>query len=91
MNLAERQKAMVELAAQVNAGRQPQFADHMRNPWAGEGNPSKDGYFVQAKRVTGKFNAGLWYRMTDRKGKFWEINGQTAMFIEHLTGSEVMP
>lgn len=69
-------------ALRVNAGRKPKFGDLMRNPWAGEGNPTRDGYFVRAKTVTGRFNPGLWYEFTDGNGKFWESSGKCAMFVE---------
>ncbi|MDE9566302.1 hypothetical protein KKI93_20220 [Xenorhabdus bovienii] len=82
--LHEREKERAADAVKINNGRKPQFGDHMRNPWAGEINPHRDGYFVRARRVTGKFNPGLWYQMTDKKGKFWEIDGQYAIFIDHL-------
>ncbi|WP_323870033.1 hypothetical protein [Xenorhabdus szentirmaii] len=80
----QHEKERAEEAVRINNGRKPEFGDYMRNPWAGEGNPHRDGYFVKSKRVTGKLNPGLWYQMTDKKGKFWEIDGQYAMFIDHL-------
>lgn len=80
--LAERQKDMEAAARAHNGNRKPQFGDSMRNPWAGEGNPYRDGYFVREKRVTGSFNPGLWYQMTDGQGAFWETNGKVAMFRE---------
>ncbi|OTA15016.1 hypothetical protein Xbed_03627 [Xenorhabdus beddingii] len=80
MSLEQRKKAAIT----INRGRKPVFGDHMRNPWAGESNPNRDGYFVRSRRVTGKLNPGLWYEMTDKRGRFWEIDGVYAIFIEHL-------
>lgn len=80
-----------EQAKKVNAGRTPKFGDKMRNPWASEQNPTRDGYFVRKKHVTGNFNAGLWYEMTDGDGKFWECQGDTMMFIDHLQAALSQP
>jgi hypothetical protein len=81
-DLKDRQQQAEAHALAVNAGRAPKFGDIMRNPWAGEGNPQRDGYFVRAKRTTGKLNPGLWYEMTDKNGKFWEVNGKCQFFID---------
>lgn len=91
MELQERQQAMKDMAKTVNAGRAPRFGDYLLNPWAGENNPNRKGYFVESKKVTGRLNPGLWYRLTDKNGKFWEINGECAMFVQHLRGDEVFP
>lgn len=77
--------AEVERAsAEINKGRKPKFGDRMRNPWAGEINPHRDGFFVKATRRTGKFNPGLWYQMTDGKGEFWESNGKSMFFLDAI-------
>lgn len=89
--LQERQREMRELAAKVNAGRKPEFGDLMMNPWASDGNPHRDGFFVRVTSKTGRVNPGIWYEMTDRKGSFWEVNGNTMMFCDNLTGDEVFP
>lgn len=91
VSLNQRIAAMKDMAIRINSGRKPAFGDRMRNPWAGERNPQRDGVFVSKRRATGRLNPGLWYKMTDTKGKFWEINGDSAMFIDHLKGDEVMP
>ncbi|WP_202926137.1 hypothetical protein [Photorhabdus laumondii] len=83
MILKQLEKELAAEAEKINNGRKPAFGDHMRNPWASKNNPHRDGYFVKARRATGKFNPGLWYQMTDKKGKFWEINGRYAVFIDH--------
>lgn len=83
-SLEDRQRDMVEKAKAVNAGREPKYGDIMHNPWAGEGNPRRNGFFVRSNRVTGRFNPGLWYELTNGKGDFWKINGDYAMFVDHL-------
>lgn len=80
--LPEMQRDLEAAAIKHNAGRKPKFGDSMRNPWASESNPQRDGYFVRSKRVTGRLNPGLWYEMTDGQGKFWEMNGTVALFRE---------
>jgi hypothetical protein len=91
MEPRDREKAMHELAKKINDGRKPEFGDPMRNPWAGESNPTRDAYFVKSKVVTGRMNPGLWYQMTDKKGKFWDSDGKSLVFIDHLMGDEVFP
>jgi len=81
-DLKDRQQWAEAHALAVNAGRAPKFGDLMRNPWASESNPQRDGYFVRAKRTTGKLNPGLWYEMTDKNGKFWEVNGKCQFFVD---------
>lgn len=89
--LQERQQAMRELAEKVNAGRKPEFGDLMMNPWAGDANPRHIANFVREIRKTGRVNPGLWYEMTDRNGNFWEVGGNTMIFLDHLAGDEVFP
>ncbi|EKN3575993.1 hypothetical protein O1F58_004001 [Yersinia enterocolitica] len=91
MELNDRIKAMHELAKKINDGRKPEFGDLMRNPWAGEGNPRRDAYFVKSKVTTGRMNHGIWYQMTDRKGNFWDSDAKSLIFIDHLKGDEVFP
>lgn len=71
-----------EEAERLNAGRNPQFGDKMRNLVAGEGNPRRDAYFVKQKTVTGRLNPGTWYTMTDRKGNFWDSCPKELIFID---------
>lgn len=82
LTLDQRRVELEAEAIRINAGRAPKFGDWMRNPWAGESNPQRDGMFVQSKRVTGKFNPGLWYEMTDGNGAFWSSNGKVLFFID---------
>lgn len=77
-DLQQREAAMREHAERVNAGRKPAFGDRMRNLWAGEENPIRDGIFVRAIR---RNHASL-YQMTNGKGKFWEVFTSGMVFIE---------
>ncbi len=81
--IRDKDQAMQAIARRVNAGRKPKFGDHMRNPWAGEGNPLRDGTFIAP--VSGKRPE---YQMTDCKGRLWRTSALTAMFIDHLKGDE---
>lgn len=49
------------------------FGDVVENGWASEDNPTRRGYFVRLGWRTGKMNAGRYWEITDRKGKFWEL------------------
>jgi len=69
-------------AKELRAGRKPQFGDKMRNLIAGESNPRRDAYFVKSYKVTGRFNPGTWYTMTDKKGAFWDSCPDGMIFIE---------
>jgi hypothetical protein len=82
LSLDERRHALGALARERNAKRTPKFGDMMRNPWASESNPQRDGYFVRSTRRTGRMNPGLWYQMTGRNGKFWEVDGSVQFFID---------
>lgn len=69
-------------ALRINAGRKPKFGDLMRNPWASDGNPQRDGYFVRERHQSGAFNPGHYYEFTDKRGKFWETRAKYAFFID---------
>ena len=49
------------------------FGDVIENGWAGDGNPTKYGYFIQTKQNTGRLNPGRYVVLTDGKGKVWEV------------------
>lgn len=50
------------------------FGDRYVNPWASDRNPTKVGYFVRWKyRSRGRTNPGKYMELTDKKGKFWEL------------------
>jgi len=80
--LRQREQEQEAESARINAGRKPKFGDRMRNPWAGEGNPQRDGYFVREGRRTGNLNPGRYYEFTDGNGKFWELRAQFPFFVD---------
>ena len=56
-----------------------QFGSYVTNVCAGEGNPTRHGYFVEHVRKSRKTVGGLpytehWAKCTDRKGKFWNTD-----------------
>ena len=53
---------------------EPEFGDTVRGNYASEYNPQRDGIYVETIVRNGirTLNTGTWYRLTDRKGKFWE-------------------
>ena len=52
----------------------PKFGDWLINTAASDDNPRKIGRFITTIRIKGKLNKGLWYKMTDGHGDFWESN-----------------
>lgn len=80
--LKQREAEFEAEALRINAGRKPKFGDLMRNPWASENNPQRDGYFVRERRQGGRFNPGHYYEFTDKCGKFWETQAKYAFFID---------
>lgn len=61
----------------------PRFASWIRNTEAGEDNPQRDGMFVRViRRTPAVMNPGLWFELTDGKGRFWQIRPAYAMQIE---------
>jgi hypothetical protein len=61
----------------------PSFGDVIENGYASEGNPTRRGFFVRAFKRTGRLNPGLTWEITDKLGKFWEV--QPAVIGERLT------
>lgn len=90
-NMRQRENAMHEIAAKINAGRKPKFGDLMRGLWASPTNPQRDGFFVKAIRTAGRVNPGLHYELTDGAGKFWAYGAKDVVFVDHLKGDEVFP
>ena len=80
-DLKQREQEHKANALRINAGRKPKFGDLMRNPWASERNPQRDGYFVRKRSQGGTFNPGEYYEFTDKNGKFWETEAKYAFFI----------
>lgn len=83
-DLKQRELALIEFAKIVNKGRRPQYGDRMRNPWAGDKNPTRDGVFVKSGYRAGMTNHGPWYQFTDCNGKFWETRTNCVIFIDHI-------
>lgn len=61
--------------------RNPKFGEWIRGIWASERNPQRDGMYVETKRRTGMVNPGVWYRLTDGRGKFWEYEAKDTLFL----------
>lgn len=61
--------------------RSPVFGEWMRGIWASESNPIRDGMYVETIRRTGRVNRGTFYRLTDGKGKFWEFDAKSTVFL----------
>lgn len=61
--------------------RAPKFGELMRGVWASKSNPQRDGMFVRTVRRTGRVNAGTWHELTDGKGKFWQYEAKSTVFL----------
>lgn len=61
----------------------PKFGDLVENGWASEENPTRRGYFVRAYTTTGRMNPGLHWQITDKRGKFWDL--QPRAIADRLT------
>lgn len=61
--------------------RKPQFGEWMRGVWASEGNPKRDGMYVETRVRNGRCNPGTWYRLTDGHGQFWEYEAKATVFL----------
>lgn len=59
----------------------PKFGDLLRNTAASERNPHRDAIFIRKVRTTGRMNRGLWYEMTDGKGKVWNMDPHYLVYI----------
>ena len=71
--------------------RVPKFGELMRGVWASKSNPQRDGMFVRTVRRTGRVNAGTWHELTDGKGKFWQYEAKSTVFLPPNAGHEAMP
>lgn len=57
--------------------KHPRFGQWVRGDFAAEGNPLRDGIFVEVvRRGHGRMNPGVWYRLTDGHGEFWEYDAK---------------
>jgi len=61
--------------------RAPVFGERIMGIWAGESNPHRIGRYVETKRRTGRLNPGVWYRLTDGRGGFWEYEASQTLFV----------
>lgn len=57
----------------------PTFGDQVEGIHAAAENPQKFGTFVEAIRRTGRFNKGVFYRVTDECGAFWEYPAESCI------------
>ena len=68
------------------------FGDPVTNVCAGEGNPTRLGYFVEYQRKNKQTAGGLpyaehWAKCTDKKGRFWNVDIKV-VFAGHLAMDE---
>lgn len=60
--------------------RKPKFGDPMYGIYAAEGNPIKYGLFVRVVNRTGRVNRGVYYELTNGKGRFWQYPKDAVAF-----------
>lgn len=58
----------------------PKFGDRMYGTFAAEGNPIKYGIFVRVVNRTGRVNRGVYYELTNGKGRFWQYPKDAVAF-----------
>ena len=61
--------------------RSPVFGEPIRGIWASSDNPIRDGFYVETVRRTGRLNPGVWYKLTDKHGKFWSFLASETVFL----------
>lgn len=61
--------------------RAPVFGEKIMGIWAGESNPQRWGRYVETIRRTGRLNPGVWYRLTDGHGSFWQYEASQTLFV----------
>lgn len=69
-----------------------EFGEPVTNVCAGDGNPTRQGYFVSLDVKSRKNGSGITHReytarLTDKKGKFWNV-GIKVIFPGHLSDEE---
>lgn len=52
----------------------PKLGAIVTNRLASTGNPTRTGYFIRAGRTTGRMNPGVWWEITDGRGRFWKLS-----------------
>jgi hypothetical protein len=82
---ARRDARMAEMIAATGFergdSRPPVFGEQIMGVWAGESNPQRVGKYVETRRRTGRLNPGVWYRLTDGRGSFWEYEASQTLFV----------
>jgi len=68
------------------ARKHPKFGQKVRGIYASVDNPYRDGYFVEVVRRTGRMNPGVWYRLTDAHGRFWEYKDDSVILLTDTLG-----
>jgi len=67
--------------------RRPKFGDKVIGIYASENNPLKEGIFVEEKRRIGRMNPGVFYRVTDGRGNFWEYQDKSTKIIQNTSAA----
>ncbi len=65
----------------------PKFGATVTNHFASEDNPTRVGIFVRSGRRNGRMNPGVWWELTDGRGKFWQVSPDA----HHLLRQEDFP
>lgn len=52
----------------------PKFGEPVENTYASLSNPTRVGLFVKSGRRTGRLNPGVYWTLTDGRGKFWDMS-----------------
>lgn len=63
------------------------FGQPVRNGYASEGNPIRDGLFVRWVHRTGRLNPGKYAELTDGKGKFWMVKPDALSILDKIDKS----
>jgi hypothetical protein len=82
---ARRDARMAEMIAATGYergdSRTPIFGEQIMGIWASETNPQRVGRYVETIRQTGRLNPGVWYRLTDGRGRFWKYEASQTLFV----------
>lgn len=91
---ARREARMAEMIAATGYergdSRSPIFGEQIMGIWAGESNPQRVGRYVETRRRTGRLNPGVWYRLTDGRGSFWEYEASQTLFVPVQSTQETL-
>lgn len=61
--------------------RKPCFGEWLRGIYASADNPTRDGMYVRTIRLRGKVNKGIFFELTDGKGRFWRTLAASTIFL----------